>query len=115
IDLPGGRAAMAYTRPDWPVWREVAWFSEEGRFIVTIGEGAMARWLEQRDRVYLRDPWADHRRQHLDWLAGAERGATAARAPRIAELALDLDRFRRGFPGAFAEGLAGQFLRAWGL
>lgn len=116
IDLPGGRAAMAYTRPDWPAWREVAWYSEEGRFIVTIGEGAMARWLEQRDRAYLRDPWADHRRHHFDWLNEARGGGGGgARPARVAELGLDLDRFRRGFPDAIAEGLAGQFLRAWGL
>src|SRR5690606_30286505 len=113
IDLAGGRAAMAYTRPDWPAWREVAWYSEPGRFIVTIGEGAMARWLEQRERQYLRDPWEIHRRPARQWLA--ESAPRAAQAPRVIELAADLDRFRRGFPDAIAEGLAGPFLRAWGL
>jgi hypothetical protein len=113
IDLGAGRAAMAYTRPDWPAWREVAWYSEEGRFIVAIGEGALARWLDQRERQYLHDPWSSHRRPATDWLQ--QSSPRAARAPRVVELAADLDRLRRGFPDAISEGLAGQFFRAWGL
>ncbi|MFG0285387.1 MAG: hypothetical protein ACF8R7_13295 [Phycisphaerales bacterium JB039] len=114
IDVGAGRAAMAYSRPDWPPWREVAWYSEEGRFIVAIGEGAMARWLEERQRQWLRDPWAAHRGLALDSLRESA-GEEAARGPRVFELAADLDRFRRAFPEAISDGLAGQFLQAWGL
>lgn len=105
IELPGGRAGVAYSEPGWPEWRELSWVSDNGAFLIGLGHGALERWFAAREAPAETGApapaWATHER-----LVDSERPAGEV----FFEAYMDLDALRRGFPEAFVDGRAQRVL-----
>lgn len=103
--LPGGIAGVAYREEGWPAWREVAWCSTPGAFVVGLGPGALERWFSEAPGA--EGESAAHRRQ-VD-------GARPAGGVCV-EAYVDVNALRRGCPSLFTDdGRGSRLLRAWHL
>lgn len=105
FDLPGGRRAARFRRPQWAAWQTVEWASLSDSFIVGLGQGSLERWAAAQAAP------APHDRLALHRAAGARRAA----GPPFIEIWIDLDALRKRMPEVLAQGRPRRMLATWQL
>lgn len=112
LKLPGGARGVAFRRPEWSGWHEVAWASTDRAFIIGLGEGAIERWLKAQT------PPPDGRGSGGEPPWGAHETFVENSRPHgevFFEAYLGLDRVRQAFPEAFVDGRVRRMLEALDL
>lgn len=105
FDLPGGRRAARFRRPQWAAWQTVEWASLPDSFIVGLGRGSLEKWAAAQGAPAPHDLLTQHR------AAGAKRAA----GPPFLEIWIDLDALRRSMPEVLAQGRPQRMLTTWRL
>ncbi len=107
VALPDGAEGVAFRAANAPSWRELAWTSRKGSFLIALGKDALAHWVASERKTPQSDPpWRAHR---------AAVDAARPAGDVFFEAWLDLDAFRARFPEAFLSGRTPRTLRALGL
>jgi hypothetical protein len=104
LELPGGVEGIVYREADWPEWREVAWVSLPGRFIVALGRDTLAAWL---DASMTEEGPSSRHHSIVD--------RTRPPGRRVFGMFADIDAVRNGFPEAFAFGRVSRILEEFQL
>ena len=93
LDLPGGRHGVSFTREHWAPTRTISWCSDDGIFVVGLGDGALEQWFtEYPDTPVL-------------WSEQVEAVDTARPPGEVfVEAFIDITALRSRFPDAFVSG-----------
>lgn len=104
LSLPNGRTGVVYRAHSWPAWREVSWCSDDDRFVIALGEGALERWFatdEDEGHAGVRKLLRGVPREIAAW--------------ETVEAFLDLEALRERFPEGFDEGRVERMVAALDL
>jgi hypothetical protein len=108
LPLPGGRQGVRYRIKGWPAWVALEWYSDEDRFHVAVGAGALARYFEEVEGGRRSDSLADHRQS-------VRAGAATRPANDPVELYVNLAALRGSAPTLFQTGRLTPILELLGL